>query len=44
MNNSESKVINSDTVEKQVEQLLHKNKPLESDVVRGYDFNKGVDY
>lgn len=42
--NSESKIISPETVAEQVNQLLFKNKELTSEVVKGYDFNKGVNY
>jgi deoxyhypusine synthase len=31
-------------VEKQVQELFSKNKELETKAVKGYDFNKGVNY
>lgn len=44
MHNHESKIISPETVEKAVQELLFKNKELESKVVKGYDFNNGVNY
>jgi deoxyhypusine synthase len=41
---NESKIISPETVEQQVSQLYAKNKQLEGPVVKGYDFNKGVNY
>lgn len=37
-------MVNEETVKQQIETLMFKNKELTSTVVKGYDFNKGVDY
>ena len=40
----ESKVVSYEFLEQQVQSMLSKVKELESGVVKGYDFNKGVNY
>ena len=42
--NNESKVISPEYLQQRVNEMLFKNKELESLVVKGYDFNKGVNY
>lgn len=44
MENSESKIISPETVAEQVNAILIKNVELTSEVVKGYDFNQGVNY
>ena len=41
---SESRVVNPDTIQKQIEQMLKASQPIDSPGVKGYDFNQGVDY
>lgn len=40
----ESKVVSYEYLEQQVQSMLSKVKELETSVVKGYDFNKGVNY
>lgn len=41
---SESKVISYEYLEQQVQTMLTKVKELETKAIKGYDFNKGVNY